>query len=1081
MQVLKKASEITVRNKADLMAIKERYHKSLEGKSYRILVCSGAGCISSDCHAVRDALISCLDANGLSDSVEVVETGCIGTCDLGPVMVVTALKQNKVDIPGQWRQGDVPGQRPQPVPGDTDAGAAYADGAYADTGRSVFYTKLTPRDIPEIVGSHLLDNCVYMEKTYYDRKLDKHIPFMEDIEFFRKQTKIALRNCGSIDHGSLEQYIANDGYMAAAKVLESCTPGTVVEEIKKSGLRGRGGAGFPTGIKLEAGMKAQSGARHLVCNADEGDPGAFMDRSILEGDPHSVIEGMIICGYAIGANQGYVYVRAEYPLAVERLGKAITDAREAGLLGRDILGSGFDFDIEIRIGAGAFVCGEETALMASIEGERGEPRQKPPFPFQRGLFGKPTIICNVETYANVAPIILKGADWFAGIGTDKSKGTKVFALAGSINNTGIVEVPMGTTLGEVVFDIGGGIRKNRTFKAAQTGGPSGGCITSAHLNTPMDYESLTRLGAIMGSGGLITMDEDTCMVDMAKYFMEFIQEESCGKCVPCRLGTKRMLEILDRITQGRGEEGDIEKLEELGAMIKEAAICGLGQTAPNPVLSMINNFREEFEEHIKYKYCRAGVCAEMFISPCQNACPAGINVPGYIALIATGRLRDAYNLIRKENPFPAVCGRVCTHECESKCRRGTLDEPVAIADLKRYVADYVLKHEEPYMDLVFPKKGRSVGIIGAGPSGLTCGYYLARLGYDVEVYEAQPVAGGILAFGIPEYRLPSDVLQHEIRLIEQVGVKIHLNTEVGSDVTFYQLRNKHDAIYIATGTQLPNRIDIPGEDLKGVYHGLNFLRDVNLGKEVKIGGTVAVIGGGNTAIDAARTALRLGAQEVIILYRRLIEDMPADKREIRDAMEEGIKIMPLVAPVRFTGKGKVSGVECIRMETSGFDSSGRRKPRPVPGTEFTIKVDYVIPAVSQYSDLPFINRDEVEVTQWGTFVTDPDTLMTKMKGVFAGGDVVRGSDTVIRAIADGKKAAKAIDIYLGGTGELNTGEDIEIPQAADEKEIVEHERFPMKYLPPKERCRNFSEVALGFHKLNAIAEAMRCLRCDRRC
>ena len=516
-------------------------------------------------------------------------------------------------------------------------------------------------------------------------------------------------------------------------------------------------------------------------------------------------------------------------------------------------------------------------------------------------------------------------------------------------------------------------------------------------------------------------------------------------------------------------------------MIKEAAMCGLGQTAPNPVLSMINNFREEFEEHIKYKYCRAGVCAELFISPCQNACPAGVNVPGYVALVAAGRLRDAYNLIRKENPFPAVCGRVCTHECESKCRRGTLDEPVAIADLKRYIADYVLKHEEPYIDLVFPKKGKSVGIIGAGPSGLTCGYYLARLGYDVDVYEAQPVAGGILAFGIPEYRLPSDVLQHEIRLIEQVGVKIRLNTEVGSDVTFYQLRNKHDAIYIATGTQLPNRIDIPGEDMKGVYHGLNFLRNVNLGKEVKIGGRVAVIGGGNTAVDAARTALRLGAKEVTILYRRLIEDMPADKRELRDAVEEGIRIIPLVAPVRFIGDEKVTGVECIRMETSGFDSSGRRKPKPVPGTEFTIDVDYVIPAVSQYSDLPFINKEEVEVTQWGTFVTDRDTLMTKMKGVFAGGDVARGSDTIIRAIADGKKAARAIDIYLGGTGELNTGEDIEIPQAVDEKEIVEHERFPMKYLPPKERSRDFSEVALGFHKLNATAEAMRCLRCDRRC
>ncbi len=1041
--------KLQIKSHSDLLKIKDEYLKKQDEKKYRIQVCSGAGCISSGCHAIRDALVACLEEKGLAGSVDLAETGCIGTCDLGPVMVI--------------------------------GGDSGGDSSHLSNRSSVLYVKLTPQDIPAIVESHLLHGRILTEKTYFDNKTNKNIPFIDDIDFFRYQTKIALRNCGTIDYRSLEDYIAHDGYMAIAKVLEEATPQLVADEIKKSGLRGRGGAGFPTGVKLESGMKAQDQVKYLVCNADEGDPGAFMDRSILEGDPHSIIEGMMIGGYVIGARKGYVYVRAEYPLAVERLEMAIRKAREAGLLGQNILGKGFDFDLEIRIGAGAFVCGEETALMASIEGQRGEPRQKPPFPFQRGLFGKPTIICNVETYANIAPIILKGSEWFSGIGTEKSKGTKVFALAGNINNTGIVEVPMGTTLGDIIFNIGGGVRKNREFKAAQTGGPSGGCIKSEYLNTPMDYDSLTRLGAIMGSGGLITMDEDTCMVDMARYFMEFIQEESCGKCVPCRLGTKRMLEILERITKGKGEEGDIERLEELGTMIMETAVCGLGQTAPKPVLSMIKNFRKEYEEHIRYKYCRAGVCADMFISPCQNACPAGVNVPGYVALVAAGRLRDAYNLIRKENPFPAVCGRVCTHECESKCRRGQLDEPVAIADLKRYVADYILKNEEPYMDLVFPKKGKSVGIIGAGPSGLTCGYYLARLGYDVDVYESQPVAGGILAFGIPEYRLPSYVLQHEIKQIEQVGVNIHLNTEVGSDITFYQLNNKHDALYIATGTQFSNKINIPGEDLKGVYHGLDFLRDVNLGKEVKIGGKVAVIGGGNTAIDAARTALRLGAEEVTVLYRRLADDMPADAREIRDAIEEGVSVIPLVAPVKFNGSDKVREIECVRMEPGEFDSSGRRKPRPAAGTEFTMKVDYVIPAVSQYSDLPFINKDEVEVTQWGTFVTDRDTLMTKMKGVFAGGDVARGSDTVIRAIADGKSAAKAIDRYLGGKGELNTGEDIEIPKAVDEKEIVEHERFPMKYLPPKERCHNFDEVAVGFHKLNAIAEAMRCLRCDRRC
>lgn len=1027
---------LTIRCSEDLDKIQEAWKQKMVQYKHTVLVCSGAGCISSDCHGVKAALTSEIEKAGMQEQVFLIETGCIGTCDLGPVMVVMP--------------------------------------------EGVFYVSLKPEDIPAIVSSHLVNGSIRMENTYPDKRTGARIPFIKDIPYFQKQVKIALRNCGVLDCLSLEHYIANDGYKAIAKVLAGLSPQEVVEEIKKSGLRGRGGGGFPTGVKWEAGLKAPGTDKYLVCNADEGDPGAFMDRSILEGDPHTVIEGMMVAAYAIGARKGYVYVRAEYPLAIERLEHAIQAAREAGLLGHDILAHGFDFDVEIRIGAGAFVCGEETALMASVEGHRGEPRQKPPFPFEKGLFGKPTIINNVETFANIPPIIQKGGSWFAGYGTGSSRGTKVFALAGDINNTGIIEVPMGMTLGDILFRIGGGIPRNKAFKAAQTGGPSGGCITREHLNTPVDYDSLTRLGAIMGSGGLICMDEDTCMVDMARFFMEFVQEESCGKCISCRLGTKRMLEILERITRGQGQEGDIELLEELGEIIRDTAICGLGQTAPNPVLSTIRHFREEYEEHIRSHYCRAGVCSDMFISPCQNACPAGVNVPGYIALIAAGRIREAYNLIRKENPFPAVCGRVCTHPCESKCRRAQLDEALAIADLKRYAADYMLKHEEPYMDLVFPKKGKKVGIIGAGPSGLTCGYYLARLGYDVDVYETQPVAGGILAFGIPEYRLPKDVLQREIRMIEQAGVKIHLNTEVGRDITFYRLRSMYDAIYVATGTQFSNRIHIPGEELKGVYYGLDFLRDVNLGKEVKPGKKVAVIGGGNTAIDAARTAVRLGARDVTILYRRLTEDMPADAREIRDALEEGIQMLPLVAPLRFIGTDRVEGIECVRMELGDFDASGRRKPRQVAGSEFVLTADMVIPAVSQYSDLPFINKDEVELTSWGTFVTHKESMMTRMKGVFAGGDVVRGSDVVITAIADGKNAARAIDKYLGGTGSLNTGEDIEIPQPSEEAEIMEHERFPMKYVAADVRKGGFDEVATGFHKLNAIAEAMRCLRCDRR-
>ncbi|MFA6309676.1 MAG: NuoF family protein, partial [Clostridia bacterium] len=506
----------------DLTKIKSKFNKKMDGFKYRVYICSGGGCISSNCHEVKAKLMKYLEKLNLTEQVNVVETGCIGTCALGPVMVIAAAGKNNQE---NFMNG-------------------------------VFYTKLEASDIKAIVESHLLKGIIKSDKTYLDPKTNKHIHSLKDIDYFKNQIKIALRNCGSIDYSSLEEYIANGGYMSAAKALLNTTQQEVVDVIKNSGLRGRGGAGFPTGIKWESGLKAKGDIKYLVCNADEGDPGAFMDRSILEGDPHSVIEGMLIAAFAIGSQKGYVYVRAEYPIAIDRLESAIKDARASGLLGENIFNSGFNFDIEIRIGAGAFVCGEETALMSSIEGKRGEPRQKPPLPFEKGLFGKPTIINNVETYANVPVILERGSEWFAGIGTEKSKGTKVFALAGDICNTGIIEVPMGVSLGEILFDIGGGIPKKKKFKAAQTGGPSGGCIPKELLNTPIDYDSLSKLGTIMGSGGLISMDEDTCMVDMARFFLEFVKDESCGKCVPCRLGTKRMLEILERITRGEGREGD---------------------------------------------------------------------------------------------------------------------------------------------------------------------------------------------------------------------------------------------------------------------------------------------------------------------------------------------------------------------------------------------------------------------------------------------------------------------------------------------------------------------------------------------
>nr|WP_242941140.1 NADH-quinone oxidoreductase subunit NuoF [Sporobacter termitidis] len=553
-----------VKTAADLDSIRENFLEETRRYQYRVLVCSGGGCVSAGCHAVKNALLQAIEDNHLEDKVLVSETGCIGTCNLGPVMVVMP--------------------------------------------EEVFYTKLTPADIPAIVESHFAGGAVKEDNTYYDTALKKRVTHLKDIEYFKNQIKIALRNCGNIDYGSIEEYIASDGYKAAAKALNSMTPAQVVDEVTKSGLRGRGGAGFPTGVKWNAGLQAVSDEKYIVCNADEGDPGAFMDRSLIEGDPHTVIEGILIGAYAIGAERGFAYIRAEYPLAIERFNAALEQARDFGLLGEDILGSGFDFDIEVRIGAGAFVCGEETALMASIEGERGEPKQKPPFPFQKGLFQKPTIINNVETFANIAPIILKGSGWYASFGTEKSKGTKVFALAGDINNTGLVEVPIGMKLSDIVYKIGGGLPGGKEFKAAQIGGPSGGCITKENLDTPVDYDSLMKLGAIMGSGGLIVMDEDKCMVDVAKFFMEFVQDESCGKCTPCRLGTKRMLAILQKITDGEGTMEDIDELETLARDVTSSALCGLGQTAPNPILSTLRNFRNEYEMHIADKRCPTGKC-----------------------------------------------------------------------------------------------------------------------------------------------------------------------------------------------------------------------------------------------------------------------------------------------------------------------------------------------------------------------------------------------------------------------------------------------------------------------------------------
>ena len=593
-----------------------------------VLICGGTGCTSSGSPALREALTKELKANGLSEEIKVVQTGCFGLCALGPIMIV------------------------------------YPEGT--------FYSRVTIDDIPEIVGEHLLkgrivDRLVYNEQAHGSENEDVEAS-LSNTAFYKKQKRVALRNCGVINPEKIDEYIAMDGYFALAKVLFEMTPDDVIQTVLDSGLRGRGGGGFPTGRKWMFAKASKSDKKYVVCNADEGDPGAFMDRSVLEGDPHAVLEAMAIAGYAIGADEGYIYVRAEYPIAVKRLQIAIEQAREYGMLGKGIFGTDFNFDIQIRLGAGAFVCGEETALLTSIEGNRGEPRPRPPFPAVKGLFGQPTIINNVETYANICQIILKGADWFASMGTEKSKGTKVFALGGKIKNTGLVEIPMGTTLREIVEEIGGGVSNGKKFKAAQTGGPSGGCIPASLIDTPIDYDNLIAIGSMMGSGGMIIMDEDTCMVDMAKVFLEFTVDESCGKCAPCRIGTVRMLEILNKITSGNGEMEDLDRLEELATYIKSASLCGLGQTAPNPVLSTLRNFRDEYVAHIKDKKCPAGVCKKLLsytIDPdkckgctlCARNCPAGAIV---------GKVKEVHVI---DTAKCVKCGA-----CIEKCKFGAISK-----------------------------------------------------------------------------------------------------------------------------------------------------------------------------------------------------------------------------------------------------------------------------------------------------------------------------------------------------------------------------------------------------------------------
>lgn len=907
-----------------------------------------------------------------------------------------------------------------------------------------------------------------------------------EIPFFKGQQKLVLRNAGLINPEDIEEYIGTGGYGSFIKALESMQPQEVIDEVAKAGLRGRGGAGFPTARKWTLLAEQENSEKWLICNADEGDPGAYMNRNELESDPHSLVEGMLIGAYATGATKGFIYVRAEYPLAVERLQKAIVDAREYGLLGKNIAGTDICFDLEIVCGAGAFVCGEETALIASAEGKAGRPLPRPPFPAQKGYRETPTNINNVETWYNIPCILARGGEWFSGIGTAKSSGTKVFSLVGKVQNTGLIELPLGTKLETAVYTIGGGAGMHKHIKAIQSGGPSGGCIPSELFDASIDYESLATLGAIMGSGGMVVMDQDNCMVDVAKYFVSFTASESCGKCTPCREGLSQMLRLLNKISSGEGSYADLDTLERLSRTIKDAALCGLGQTAANPVLTTLQYFRDEYEQHIRDQRCEAGTCEDLYLALCENSCPLHMNIPGYLALIKEGRLEEAYELTLIDNPLPGSLGRICHYHCSTRCRRESIDDPVQQGEIHRYLADTMRKTGQDrsvWKRLAAEKaasSGKKIAIIGAGPAGLCAAFYLSRLGHAVTIYDSKKKAGGILRYGIPAYRLPKEVLDHELGLFTKLGVEFVPGVRLGRDIRLAELEAGYDAVLCSIGAQKDRNLNIPGEDSPGVYQGYEYLDLFAEKKAPKLGNKVLIIGGGNVAIDAARTLIRQH-KEVTVVYRRTRTDMPANIHELQGADEEGVTFKYMLSPREILkgSDGRIKAVRFEQMKPGPIDSSGRPRPIPTGITEDLACSDLLV-AVGETVDSEALNKEGLSTHRDGRIKTDPFTNLTSRPLVWASGDAVEGPATAAEAMGEAKRTAREIDRVLSGKDRFTQlfkqfTYNMEIP--------VEHEgsrKNRPRHIPPDQRIGNYLEINTGYDGDQAISEVRRCLRCDVR-